>query len=110
MIRRPPFRRRHRTGALMLRRTIQLLCIACLIAATSHAADEPCIGKWKLSLTKSKLADQMTITPAGANRYTLTFAGAGGTETLVADGTDQPGVLGSTISITIESPNNWKIV
>jgi hypothetical protein len=94
----------------MLRRTIQLLCIACLIAATSHAADEPCIGKWKLSLTKSKLADQMTITPAGANRYTLTFAGAGGTETLVADGTDQPGVLGSTISITIEAPGNWKIV
>jgi len=87
-----------------------LLCIASLIAATSHAADEPLIGKWKLNLSKSKLADQMTITPAGANRYTLTFAGVGDRETLVADGTDQPGVLGSTISITIESPNNWKIV
>ncbi|HST30822.1 MAG TPA: hypothetical protein VLK27_08295, partial [Chthoniobacterales bacterium] len=68
------------------------------------------IGKWKLNLSKSKLADQMTITPAGANRYTLTFAGVGDTETLVANGTDQPGVLGSTISITIEAPDNWKIV
>ena len=28
----------------------------------------------------------------------------------MADGTDQPGVLGSTISITVEAPGNWKIV
>ena len=94
----------------MLRRTIQLLCFACLIAATSRAADDPFIGKWKLNLSKSKLADQMTIAPAGANRYTLTFAGVGETETLVADGTDQPGITGSTISITVEAPGNWKIV
>ena len=88
----------------------QLLCFACLIAATSQAADESFIGKWKLNLSKSKLADQMTIAPAGANRYTLTFAGVGDTETLVADGTDQPGVLGGSISITIKAPSNWKIV
>lgn len=90
---------------------LQLICFVCLItAATSNAADESFIGKWKLNLSKCKLADQMTIAPAGANRYTLTFAGVGDTETLLADGTDQPGVLGSTISITIEAPNNWKIV
>ena len=78
--------------------------------ATSRAADESFIGKWKLNLSKSKLADQMTIAPAGANKYTLTFAGGGETETLVADGTDQPGIGGSTISITVEAPGNWKIV
>jgi hypothetical protein len=89
---------------------VQLLCFACLIAATSRAGDESFIGKWKLDLSKSKLADQMTIASVGANRYTLTFAGVGETETLVADGTDQPGVSGSTISITIETPGNWKIV
>jgi hypothetical protein len=94
----------------MLRRTIQLLCFACLIATTTRAADEPFIGKWKLNLSKSRLADQMTIAPAGANRYTLTFAGVGETETLVADGTDQPGIQDSTISITVEAPGNWKIV
>jgi hypothetical protein len=88
--------------------TIAVLCVGA--APLSRAADEPFIGKWKLNLSKSKLADQMTIAPAGANKYTLTFAGIGDTETLVADGTDQPGVQGSTISITIESPNNWKIV
>jgi len=95
---------------MKLRRTFQLLYFVCLIAATSRGADEPLIGKWKLNLSKSKLADQMTIAPAGANRYTLTFAGVGETETLAADGTDQPGVLNSTIAITIEAPNNWKIV
>jgi hypothetical protein len=94
----------------MLKRTIQWLCFACLIAATSRAADEPLIGKWKLNLARSKLADQMTIAPAGANRYTLTFAGIGETETLAADGTDQPGVQDSTISITIEALGTWKIV
>ena len=94
----------------MLKPTIRLLCFACLAAATSRAADEPLIGKWKLNISKSKLADQMTIAAVGANRYTLTFAGVGETETLVADGTDQPGIEGSTISITVEAPGNWKIV
>jgi len=94
----------------MLTRIIHLLYFACLIAITTRAADEPFIGKWKLNLSKSKLADQMTIAPAGANRYTLTFAGVGETETLVADGTDQPGIQDSTISISIEAPSNWKIV
>ena len=88
--------------------SIAVLCVG--LAPLSRAADQPFIGKWKLNLSKSKLADQMTITPAGANRYTLTFAGVGDTETLVADGTEQPGILGSTISITVEAPGNWKIV
>jgi hypothetical protein len=88
--------------------TIAMVCVGA--APLSRADDQPFIGKWKLNLSKSKLADQMTIAPAGANRYTLTFAGVGDTETLVADGTDQPGALGSTISITIEAPGNWKIV
>src|SRR5215471_19441011 len=94
----------------MLKATIRLLCLACLAAATSDAADEPLIGKWKLNLSKSKLADQMTIAPAGENRYTLTFAGAGETETVVANGTDQSGLFGSTASITIVGPGDWKYV
>ena len=91
--------------------SLAIIAVLCVGAAPlSRAADQPFIGKWKLNLSKSKLADQMTIAPAGANRYTLTFAGVGDTETLVADGTDQPGILGSTISVTVEAPGNWKIV
>src|SRR5437016_12932604 len=91
--------------------SLAIIAVLCVGAAPlSHAADQPFIGKWKLNLSKSKLADQMTIAPAGANRYTLTFAGVGDTATLLADGTDQPGILGSTISVTVEAPGSWKIV
>src|SRR5258708_36416765 len=86
---------------------ISILCVGA--APLSRAADQPFIGKWKLNLSKSKLADQMTIAPAGANRYTLTFAGVGDTETLVADRTEQPGILGSTMSITGVAPRNWQL-
>jgi hypothetical protein len=55
--------------------TIAVLCVGA--APLSRAADQPFIGKWKLNLSKSKLADQMTIAPAGVNRYILTFAGGG---------------------------------
>src|SRR5436190_19833197 len=88
--------------------TIAVLCIGA--APLSRAADQPFIGKWKPNRSKSKLADQMTIAPAGANRYTLTFAGIGDTATLVADGTEQHGIRGSTMSITIEAPGTWKTV
>ena len=94
----------------MLRRTVQLILFACLLATVCRAADSPLIGKWMLNPSKSKLADQMTIAPAGENKYTLTFAGAGETETLVADGTDQSGLFGSTSSITIVGPGDWKYV
>ena len=100
----------HAASAYALLVRIPLLCLACFVVTTSRAADDPFIGKWKLNLSRSKLADQMTIAPAGDNKYTLTFAGGGDTETLVADGTDQPGIGGSTISITVEAPGNWKIV
>src|ERR1700752_1876672 len=88
--------------------TIAVLCVGA--APLSRAGDQPFIGKWKLNLAKSKVADQMTISPGGATRSPLPFAGIGDTETLVADGADHPGVSGTTISITIEAPNNWKIV
>src|SRR5438045_7228634 len=88
--------------------SIAVLCVGA--APVSRSADQPFIGKWKLNLSKSKLADQMTIAPAGAHRYTLTFAGVGDTETLVADGTDQPGILGTTISVTVEATGTWKIL
>ena len=42
--------------------------------------------------------------PSGA----LDFGG--GVETIVADGTDQPGLSGTTVSITVGGPDAWKIV
>jgi hypothetical protein len=59
--------------------------------------------------SKSKLTDEMKVEVAGANRYAITF-GPGAVDTIVADGSDQPGLGGTTLAITVEGPNNWKVV
>ena len=94
----------------MPNRTLSLALIICWTVSAFAAATDPFVGKWKLNSSRSTLADQMTIQSAGENRYTLTFSGTGETETVVADGADQPGVYGSLVSITIEEPDTWKIV
>lgn len=91
----------------MSKHTLQLLLASCVVTGTLWAANDPFAGKWKLNPSKSKLTDEMKVAAAGPNRYALTF-GPGGTETIVADGTDQPGLDGSTFSITVEGPRTWR--
>jgi hypothetical protein len=64
------------------------------------AADESFIGDWKLNPSRSKLTDVMRVDSLGANKYTFNFGS--GPETIVADGTDQPGHYGSSLSVAIE--------
>ena len=92
----------------MSKRTFQLLLVACLTAATLWAGDDPFVGKWKLNPSKSILTDLMKVESLGANRYALDLGG--GSETIVADGTDQPGIFGTTLSVTVEGPDAWKVV
>jgi hypothetical protein len=73
------------------------------------AVDDPFVGNWKLNPSKSRFPDEMKVKAAGANRYLFDF-GAGNTETIVADGTDQPGIFGTTLSVTVEGPDTWKVV
>jgi hypothetical protein len=93
----------------MLRRTFQLVLAGCLLAATSLAANDPFVGKWKLNPSKSKLTDQMKVDSVGGNKYAITF-GPGAVDTVVADGSDQPGLRGTTLSVAVEGPNKWKVV
>lgn len=93
----------------MSNRVFQLLLSACLITGTSWAANDSFVGKWKVNLDKSKLIDEMKVEAAGANRYKITFA-PGAVDTIVADGSDQPGLSGTTLSITAKGPNNWTVV
>jgi len=93
----------------MSKRTFQLLLVACLVTCTLWAADDPFVGKWKLNSSNSRFPDEMKIKAAGANTYTFDF-GAGNPETIVADGTDQPGIFGTTLSVTVEGPDTWKVV
>ena len=87
----------------------QLLLVACLATGTLWAANDPFVGIWTLNPSRSKLTDQMKVEVAGANKYALTFA-SGEAETVVADGRDHPGLFGTTLSITIEGPDTWKVV
>jgi hypothetical protein len=51
----------------------------------------------------------MKVEVSGANKYTLDL-GSATPETVVADGTDQPTLDGTTLSITVEGPDTWKVV
>lgn len=93
----------------MIKRAFQLLLVAGLATTTLWAADDPFVGKWKLDPSKSTLTDQMKVEAAGPNKYALIFSGTD-SETIVADGTDQPGLFGTTVSITVEGPDSWKVV
>jgi hypothetical protein len=93
----------------MLNRTFRLLLVAFLVTSSLWAADDPFVGKWKVDPSKSKLNDEMKVEVAGANRYTFTFA-PDAVDTVVADGTDQPALSGTTLSVTVKGPHNWEVV
>ena len=93
----------------MWKRSLQFLLVSCLATGALWAASGPLIGKWKLDPSQSKRIDLMRVAEAGANKYTLIF-NSGDVETVVADGTDQPGLSGTTVSITVAGPDNWTVV
>ena len=95
----------------MFNKHFHLLLVGCLVASSSWAADDPFVGKWKVSPSKSELIDEFRVEAAGPNTFKLTFAGTGGeTETIVANGTDQPSIQGTTLSVTAKGPNRWEVV
>src|SRR5690348_3418461 len=89
--------------------------LATMTGATAIAAvglwtaNDPFVGKWKLDVSRSTIVDQMTIEAAGPNKYTFRFEG-GPPETILADGTDQPGLPGTTLSIKIADSRMLKVV
>jgi hypothetical protein len=88
--------------------TLISVCLVCL-AGVAQSADNPFTGKWKMNPAKSRLTDQMKVEAAGPNKYNMIFSGDN-VETIVADGTDQPGLFGSTLAVSIEAPDSWKVV
>jgi hypothetical protein len=85
------------------------LLVTCLVIGTSWAADNPFVGKWKLNPSRSKLSDEMKVERVSGNKYAFDF-GSGDPETVVADGTDQPANFATTLAVTIEASNKWKVV
>ena len=93
----------------MLKHSFRLVLVGGLMAAALWAANDPFVGEWKLNPSKSKLSDVMKVESAGGNKYAFDFGG-GSPETIVVDGTDQPGTGGTTLSVTSEGPDSWKVV
>ena len=93
----------------MLNRILKLLLVTCLATGTLWAADDPFVGKWKINPSNSKITDEMKVEAVGENKYAFTFV-PGAVDTIVADGADHPTPDGTTLSVTVEGPNNWKVV
>ena len=97
----------------MFKRIVKILpavCLAtvCLATGVAWAAESPFIGEWKLNPSKSRMPDEMKIERKGGNTYAFDFGG--GAETIVVDGTDQPGGYGGTVlSVKAEAPDTWII-
>ena len=84
------------------------LLLTGLLTATAFAADNPFVGQWKLNASKTNFTDQMKIQSAGENKYVFDFGA--GPETILIDGTEQPGYSGTTLSVTAEGPRAWKVI
>ena len=85
------------------------IALACLLTGALWAKDDPFCGKWKLNMEKSKFAgEQSKIEDLGGNKYKWTSGNV--SDTITADGTDQPVHFGKTVSIAPEGANTWKMV
>jgi hypothetical protein len=89
--------------------TIGLVAVAYLAVSGFWTAHDPFVGKWKLDVSRSMIVDQMRVQSIGPNRYAFNFEG-GPTETILADGTDQPGLPGTTLSVKAEDARTLKLV
>lgn len=90
-------------------RFLRQLLVVFLFTGSLWSATDPFAGTWKLNPAKSKLTDQMKVEEAGPNKYTFIFS-ADNAETIVADGTDQPGIFDTTFAVTVLSSHQWKVV
>ena len=86
-----------------------LLPLSCLAAGAALAADDPMVGDWKLNPQKSTLVDEMKVASLGGNKFSFDFGGPS-SESIVADVTDQPVIVGTTFAVTPQSPDQWLVV
>jgi len=89
----------------MLTRILVFLPAVSLATSIAWAAESPFIGKWKLDPLKTRMPDEMKVESRGANKYAFDFGGA--VETIVVDGSDQPGCCGTQLSVKAEAADTW---
>lgn len=85
---------------------VTLLFLLCA-SQGAWAAGDPFIGNWKLNPSLTRLPDEMKVESKGGNTYTFNFAGD--PETIKVDGTDQPGIDGTMLSVKPDAPDTWTV-
>jgi hypothetical protein len=99
-------------------RQIALPCLTFAAIGFAHSAvaapafwtaNDPFVGKWKLDISRSTIVDDMRVDALGPKRFAFIFEG-GPRETIVADGTDQPGLTGTTLAVKAEDARNLTVV
>lgn len=87
-----------------------IVFIAAALASSSFwTANVPFIGKWRLDVSRSTIVDEMHVESLGPDRYAFNFEGAP-RETVVADGTDQPGLPGTTLAVKAADARTLSVV
>ncbi len=82
----------------MLTRTKSAFALSSFVAVALFAAGDPFCGKWKLNQEKSKFTgEQMKIEDLGNNKFK--FTSGNDSDTVTANGTDQPIHYGDTMSL-----------
>jgi hypothetical protein len=82
---------------------------ASLTASGFWTAKDPFVGRWRLDVSRSTIVDQMRVEDLGSNKYGFSFEGAV-TETVVADGTEQPGLPGTTLAVKVAGDGTLTVV
>lgn len=85
------------------------LAAAALAASSLWTAKDPFVGKWRLDVSRSAIVDQMMVEALGPNKYRFQFEGSPA-ETIVANGTDQAGLAGTTLSVKGDGPRRLSVV
>jgi len=91
--------------AFVFKRILEILPALCLANGIVWAAESPFIGEWKFDSSRSRMPDEMKVQSRGGNKYAFDFGG--GAETIVVDGSDQPGYGGTLLSAKAEAPDTW---
>ena len=86
-----------------------LFLAASIVASSFWTASDPFVGKWRLDVSRSTIVDRMRVERLGPNKFGFNFEGAP-TETVVADGTDQPGLPGTTLAVKMADHRTLKVV
>jgi hypothetical protein len=97
------------TAGVDFMHAIRFVIVAFVAPSTFWTANDPFVGKWRLDVSRSTIVDEMRVEALSGSKYSFSFEGAPA-EIVVADGTDQPGLPGTTLAVKTEDAHNLTVM